>query len=42
MMKTNKRQEKLSPWDRALRMGPTIELIPGFSFDSDSKVRLQD
>ena len=41
-METNNRQQKLSPWDRALRLGPTIELISGFSFDSDSKVRLQD
>ena len=37
-----KSDEKLSLWERAQRLGPTIELVPGFSFDSDSKVKLYD
>ena len=32
-------KEKLSLWERAKRMGKVMELAPGFSFDSDSKVK---
>ena len=37
-----KEREKLSLWEIAERMGPVIELVPGFSFDSDSKIKLYD
>lgn len=36
------RGERLSLWDRAQILGPVLELVPGFSFDSDSKVKLYD
>ena len=32
-------KKKLSLWERAKRMGKVMELAPGFSFDSDSKVK---
>ena len=35
----DKGKEKLSLWERAKRMGKVMELAPGFSFDSDSKVK---
>lgn len=35
-----KKDKKLSLWDRAKKMGKVLELAPGFSFDSDSKVKV--
>ncbi|MCH5311003.1 MAG: hypothetical protein J1E57_03485 [Prevotella sp.] len=32
--------EKISLLERARRIGPVLVLVPGFSFDSDSKVKL--
>ena len=32
--------EKISLWERAKRLGSVFQLVPGFSFDSDSKVKL--
>jgi len=37
-----KKKEKLSLMQRAKRIGPAIELVPGFSFDSDSKIKLYE
>ena len=37
-----KEREKMSIWEIAEKMGPVIELVPGFSFDSDAKVKLYD
>ncbi|MBR1557456.1 MAG: hypothetical protein IJ647_06825 [Prevotella sp.] len=34
------RGEKISPLERAKRLGPVFQLVPGFSFDSDSQVKL--
>lgn len=34
--------EKISLWERAERLGVTLQLVPGFSFDSDSKVKMFD
>ena len=34
--------EKISLWERAERLGVTLQLAPGFSFDSDSKVKMFD
>ena len=34
------KERKLSLWERAKRMGKVLELAPGFSFDSDSKVKV--
>lgn len=34
------RGEKLSLLERARRLGPILTLMPGFSFDSDSEVKL--
>lgn len=31
---------KMSLWERAKKIGKVLELAPGFSFDSDSKVKL--
>ena len=39
-MVTRNKSEKLSLLDRAKRMGKVLELVPGFSFDSDSQVKL--
>lgn len=41
MMETtnNSGKEKLSLWERAKRMGKVMELVPGFSFDSDAQVK---
>ena len=36
----NNKTEKLSLWERAKRMGKVMELVPGFSFDSDAKVKI--
>ena len=41
-MKQNNEEKKQSLWEIAEQMGPVIELVPGFSFDSDSKVKLYD
>ena len=35
-------REKMSIWEIAEKMGPVAELVPGFSFDSDAKVKLYD
>lgn len=35
-------REKKSLWEIAHEMGPICELVPGFSFDSDSKIKLYD
>ena len=32
--------EKISLMERARRLGKVFELVPGFSFDSDSQVKL--
>ena len=37
--KNNSGKENLSLWERAQRMGKVMELVPGFSFDSDSKIK---
>ena len=34
------RGEKISLMERSKRLGPIMSLVPGFSFDSDSKVKL--
>ncbi len=34
------RGEKISYWERFHRLGKVFDLVPGFSFDSDSKVKL--
>jgi hypothetical protein len=34
------RGEKISLMERSRRLGKVFELVPGFSFDSDSTVRL--
>ena len=34
------KKKKLSLWERAKKMGKVLELAPGFSFDSDSKVKV--
>jgi hypothetical protein len=40
---TEKNEEKKqSLWEIAHNMEPMFELVPGFSFDSDSKVKLYD
>lgn len=36
------RGEKITYWERFERLGPVFQLVPGFSFDSDSKVKLYD
>ena len=33
-------RERQSLLERARRMGKVLELVPGFSFDSDSQVKL--
>jgi len=38
----NNKERKLSLWEVAHKMEPMFELAPGFSFDSDSKVKLYD
>jgi hypothetical protein len=40
MEKTVTKKKKLSLWERAKKMGKVLELAPGFSFDSDSKVKV--
>jgi hypothetical protein len=35
-------ETKTSLWEKAHHIGPVVELVPGFSFDSDSKIRLYD
>ena len=40
MMRTMKKEKKLSLWERAKKMGKVLELTPGFSFDSDSQVKV--
>jgi len=40
MESMTKKDKKLSLWDRAKKMGKVLELAPGFSFDSDSKVKV--
>ena len=40
MKKKEITKEKLSLWEIAERIGPVVELVPGFSFDSDSKIKL--
>ena len=40
MEKVVTKKKKLSLWERAKRMGKVLELAPGFSFDSDSKVKV--
>lgn len=37
-----KEAEKISLWERAHRIGKVCELVPGFSFDSDSEINLYD
>lgn len=34
--------ERLSVLERARRLGPVLSLVPGFSFDSDSKIKLYE
>ena len=41
-MAQNKNERKQSLWDKAHEMEPMFELVPGFSFNSDSKVKLYD
>lgn len=36
------RGEKISLLERARRIGPVLTLVPGFSFDSDSRIKLYD
>lgn len=36
------RGEKISLMERSRRLGVTLQLVPGFSFDSDAKVKLYD
>lgn len=38
----NMEEKKQSLWEIAHEMEPMFELMPGFSFDSDSKVKLYD
>ena len=35
-------EKKMSLWERAHLLGPTMETVPGFSFDSDSEIKLYD
>ena len=35
-------EKKISLWDKAHQIGPVLELAPGFSFDSDSEVKIED
>ena len=35
-------EKKMSLWERAHQIGPVIRLAPGFSFDSDSKIKLYE
>ena len=41
-MKQDNNDRKESLWEIAHKMDPMFELAPGFSFDSDSKVKLYD
>ena len=41
-MQNNTSEKKMSLWERAHQMGPVIKLAPGFSFDSDSKIKLYE
>ena len=34
--------ERLSVLERARRLGPVLSLVPGFSFDSDSRIKLYE
>jgi hypothetical protein len=40
MRRTMIKEKKLSLWERAKKMGKVLELTPGFSFDSDSQVKV--
>ena len=40
LLEAEARGEKISLFERAKRLGPVFTLAPGFSFDSDSKVKL--
>ena len=40
MKRAMTKQTKLSLWERAKKMGKVLELTPGFSFDSDSQVKV--
>ena len=40
MRRTMTKEKKLSLWERAKKMGKVLELTPGFSFDSDSQVKV--
>lgn len=42
MKKNSCNQKKVSLWERAHEIGPAFELVPGFSFDSDSKIKLYE
>lgn len=35
-------ETETSLWEKAHQIGPVVELVPGFSFDSDSEISLYD
>lgn len=41
-MEKNNNKEKISLLERARRLGKVCEVVPGFSFNSDSKIKLYE